>query len=76
MKIRSVIKPVVRMGLMSLILMMGLSCSTIFTNQEDCPRGVALTHQQLFANGAGPVAPAGMDRCLCRENLLLHSPIR
>lgn len=27
---------------MSLILMMGLSCSTIFTSQEDCPRGVAL----------------------------------
>lgn len=34
--------PMVRMGLMSLILMMGLSCSTIFTSQEDCPRGVAL----------------------------------
>lgn len=27
---------------MSLILMMGLSCSTIFTSQEDCPKGVAL----------------------------------
>ena len=31
-----------RVGLMSLILMMGLSCSTVFTNQEDCPRGIAL----------------------------------
>lgn len=27
---------------MSLILAVGLSCSTIFTNQEDCPRGVSL----------------------------------
>lgn len=34
--------PVVRVGLMSLILAVGLSCSTIFTNQEDCPRGVSL----------------------------------
>lgn len=27
---------------MSLILAVGLSCSTIFTNQEDCPSGVSL----------------------------------
>ena len=27
---------------MSLILMMGISCSTVFTNQEDCPRGISL----------------------------------
>lgn len=34
--------PVVRVGLMSLILAVGLSCNTIFTNREDCPRGVSL----------------------------------
>ncbi len=43
MKLRSVILPVVRMGLISLILVMGcISCNTIYTDQSDCPRGVSL----------------------------------
>ena len=43
MKLRSVMMPVIRMGLASLILAMGcISCSTIFTDQSDCPRGVSL----------------------------------
>lgn len=30
------------MGLLSLILGMGISCNTIYTDQSDCPRGVSL----------------------------------
>ena len=43
MKFRSVIKPLVRMGLASLILAMVFnSCNTIWSGEEDCPQGLNL----------------------------------
>lgn len=43
MKLRSVILPVVRVGLIGLILAVGcISCNTIFTDQSYCPKGISL----------------------------------
>lgn len=43
MELKSVILPVVGKGLVSLLLAMGcISCSTIFTDQTECPRGISL----------------------------------
>lgn len=44
MELKSVMRPIIGKGLMSLLLVIGcLSCSTIFTDQSDCPRGVSLS---------------------------------
>ena len=55
MKFMNAILPVVSRGLMGLLLAAGcMSCSTIFTDQTDCPRGVSLRfvyeHNMEYAN--------------------------